>query len=46
MRVVIDANIIFSALIKGNSIYLSLIKNLEAYAPDFIFFFRVRKIGR
>lgn len=37
MRVVIDANIIFSALIKGNPIYLSLIRNLEVYAPDFIF---------
>jgi predicted nucleic acid-binding protein len=37
VKVIIDANIIFSALIKGSSIYLSLVKNLEVYAPDFIF---------
>ena len=37
MKVVIDANIIFSALIKGNPIYIKILNNIDAYAPDFIF---------
>ncbi len=37
MKIVIDANIIFSALIKGNPIYIKILNNVDAYAPDFIF---------
>ncbi len=37
MRVVVDANIIFSSLIKGNPVYLKILNNIDAYAPDFIF---------
>ncbi len=37
MKIVIDANIIFSALIKGNPVYIKILNNVDAYAPDFIF---------
>ncbi|MBK3332649.1 hypothetical protein GWK41_06175 [Persephonella atlantica] len=37
MKVVVDANIIFSALIKGNPVYIKILNNVDAYAPDFIF---------
>ncbi|WP_293448789.1 PIN domain-containing protein [Persephonella sp.] len=33
MKIIVDANIIFSALIKGNPVYI----NVDAYAPDFTF---------
>ncbi|WP_456384371.1 PIN domain-containing protein [Persephonella sp.] len=36
MKVVIDANIIFSALIKGNPVYLKILNNMDVYAPDFL----------
>jgi predicted nucleic acid-binding protein len=36
MKIVIDANIIFSALIKGNPVYIKVLNNVDAYAPDFI----------
>jgi len=36
MKIVIDANIIFSALIKGNPVYIKILNNVDAYAPDFI----------
>ncbi|WP_457640773.1 PIN domain-containing protein [Persephonella sp.] len=37
MKIVVDANIIFSALIKGNPVYMKILNNIDAYAPDFIF---------
>lgn len=37
MKIVVDANIIFSALIKGNPVYIKILNNVDAYAPDFIF---------
>ena len=37
MKIVVDANIIFSALIKGNPVYIKILSNIDAYAPDFIF---------
>ena len=37
MKIVVDANIIFSALIKGNPVYIKILNNIDAYAPDFIF---------
>jgi len=37
MKIVVDANIIFSALIKGNPVYIKILSNVDAYAPDFIF---------
>ncbi|WP_297453373.1 PIN domain-containing protein [Persephonella sp.] len=35
MKIVVDANIIFSALIKGNQVYIKILNNSDA--PDFIF---------
>ena len=37
MKTVVDANIIFSALIKGNPVYIKILNNVDAYSPDFIF---------
>lgn len=37
MRVVADANVVFSALISGKSIYLEIFESAEVYVPDFIF---------
>lgn len=37
MRVVLDSNILFSALISGKDLYIDIFKALQAYAPDFIF---------
>jgi predicted nucleic acid-binding protein len=35
-KYVIDANILFSAIIGSRRVYLELIKNVELYAPDYI----------
>jgi len=37
MKAVVDANVVFSALISGSDIYIRFIKANEIYAPDFIF---------
>lgn len=37
MKVVADANVIFSAIISGRSIYLDIFESAEIYAPDFVF---------
>ncbi|WP_297474073.1 PIN domain-containing protein [Persephonella sp.] len=37
MKIIVDANIIFSALIKGNPVYIKILNNVDAYAPDFTF---------
>ena len=37
MKVVLDSNIIFSALISGKELYLDIFRALEIYVPDFIF---------
>ncbi len=37
MKTVVDANIIFSALIKGNPVYIKILNNVDTYSPDFIF---------
>lgn len=37
MRIVIDSNIIFSALISGKKLYIDIFKALQLYVPDFIF---------
>lgn len=36
-KYVIDANVIFSALISGKQIYLHLFDKYEFYVPDFVF---------
>jgi predicted nucleic acid-binding protein len=37
MKIVIDSNIIFSALISGKELYIDIFKALQIYVPDFIF---------
>ena len=37
MRVVVDSNIIFSALISGKEVYLDLFKQNDVYIPDIVF---------
>lgn len=37
MKIVLDSNIIFSALISGKGIYIDIFKILQIYVPDFIF---------
>ena len=37
MKIVLDSNIIFSALISGKEIYIDIFKILQIYVPDFIF---------
>ncbi len=37
MNVVLDSNILFSALISGKEAYLEILRAVNAYAPDFIF---------
>jgi predicted nucleic acid-binding protein len=37
MKVVLDSNILFSALISGKELYIDIFKSLDIYAPDFIF---------
>lgn len=36
MKIVIDANIIFSALIRTNPIYLEILQNVDCYALDIL----------
>lgn len=37
MKIVIDSNIIFAALISGKDLYIDIFKSLMIYTPDFIF---------
>ncbi len=37
MEVVLDSNVLFSALISGKELYLDIFKSLKIYVPDFIF---------
>ncbi|HQU31574.1 MAG: PIN domain-containing protein [Planctomycetia bacterium] len=37
MRVVVDSNIIFSALISGKEAYLDIFKKNDVYIPDIVF---------
>jgi predicted nucleic acid-binding protein len=37
MEIVLDSNILFSALISGKEIYIDILRSLEVYVPDFIF---------
>lgn len=37
MEIVLDTNIIFSALISGKEIYIDILRSLDVYVPDFIF---------
>jgi hypothetical protein len=36
MKIVIDSNIIFSALIGGKEIYVDIFKVNDAFIPDFV----------
>lgn len=38
MKIVIDSNIIFSALISGKELYVDIFKALQIYVPDFMFY--------
>ncbi len=37
MKIVLDSNILFSALISSKDIYLDILQKIRAYTPDFIF---------
>jgi predicted nucleic acid-binding protein len=37
LEVVLDSNILFSALISGKDLYLDLFRSLKVYVPDFVF---------
>ena len=37
MKIVVDSNIIFSALISGKEIYLDILRTNDAYIPDIVF---------
>ena len=37
MKLVVDSNIVFSALISARSIYLEIFEATDVYVPDFIF---------
>lgn len=37
MKIVLDSNILFSALISGKESYVDILKTLKIYVPDFIF---------
>lgn len=37
MRIVVDSNIIFSALISGKEVYLDIFKKNDVYIPDIVF---------
>ncbi len=37
MKIVLDSNILFAALISGKEIYIDILKSLDVYVPDFIF---------
>jgi predicted nucleic acid-binding protein len=38
MKIVVDANVIFSALISGKEIYLEIFQEHEVYIPDIVLF--------
>jgi len=38
MKIVVDSNIIFSALISGKEIYLEILQKHKAYIPDIVLF--------
>jgi len=37
MKIVLDSNILFSAIISGKNLYIDIFRALEIYVPDFIF---------
>ncbi len=37
MEVVVDSNILFSALISGKQVYLDIFRAVDVYIPDFVF---------
>ena len=37
MKIVLDSNILFSALISGKELYIDIFRILRVYAPGFIF---------
>ena len=37
MKLVVDSNVLFAALISGRKVYLDVFSSLEIYTPDFIF---------
>ena len=37
MKIVLDSNILFSALISGKDLYIDIFRAADFYAPDFIF---------
>lgn len=37
MKIVLDSNILFAALISGKEVYLDIFKALQIYVPDFVF---------
>ena len=37
MEIVLDSNILFSALISGKEVYIEILRSLDIYVPDFIF---------
>ncbi len=37
MEIVLDSNILFSALISGKEVYIDMLKSFNVYVPDFIF---------
>ena len=37
MKIVLDSNVLFSALISGKDLYIDIFRSLEIYTPDFIF---------
>lgn len=37
MKIVLDSNILFSALISGKELYIDIFRATDFYAPDFIF---------
>jgi predicted nucleic acid-binding protein len=37
MKIIIDSNILFSALISGKDLYIDIFKMLQVYVPDFVF---------
>ncbi len=37
MKIVLDSNILFSALISGKELYIDIFRAMDFYAPDFIF---------
>jgi predicted nucleic acid-binding protein len=36
MKIVLDSNILFSALISGKELYIDIFRTSDFYAPDFI----------